>query len=84
MVYSDYVKNNMILPKKAKYTMQDYKKLVKAGYTPLQARFSCICSAIYYYYDIDCSADHISYKIMSADFAEKCRLETEKAKYAEV
>lgn len=48
MVYSDFVKNGLILPKKEKYTIKDFEKLVKAGTEPKQARFICICSAIFH------------------------------------
>lgn len=48
MVYSDVVKNGLILPRKEKYTKSDYKKLVKTGYLAKEARFICICSAIYH------------------------------------
>jgi hypothetical protein len=48
MVYSDIVKNDLILPRKEKYTIKDFEKLVKAGTEPKQARFICICSAIFH------------------------------------
>lgn len=48
MVYSEVVKNNLILDKKSKYTKVDYNNLIKKGITPNAARFICICSAIYY------------------------------------
>ena len=48
MVYSDIVKNGLILSKKKKYTIKDFEKLVKAGTEPKQARFICICSAIFH------------------------------------
>lgn len=48
MVYSDILKNGLLLPQKSKYTKRDFKKLVKAGNAPKEARFICLCSAIYY------------------------------------
>lgn len=48
MIYSDVIKNGLILPKKEIYTIRDFEKLVKAGTIPKVARFICICSAVYY------------------------------------
>lgn len=48
MVYSDILKNGLLLPQKSKYTKRDFEKLVKAGNAPKEARFICICSAIYH------------------------------------
>lgn len=48
MVYSDVVKNGLILSKKEKYTKIDFERLVKAGYSAKDARFICVCSAIYH------------------------------------
>lgn len=48
MIYSDVVKNGLILPKKSIYTIRDYSKLVKAGTAPKVARFICICSAVFH------------------------------------
>ena len=47
-VYSDVVNNDLILPKKAKYTKKDYEKLLKQGFEKSVARFICVCSAIYH------------------------------------
>lgn len=48
MIYSEVVKNGLILPKKSIYTIRDYNKLVKAGTAPKIARFICICSAVFH------------------------------------
>jgi len=48
MVYSDVLKRDLLLPKKAKYTKSDCDKLIKAGVNASEARFICICSAIYH------------------------------------
>lgn len=48
MVYSDIVKNGLILPKKEKYTIKDFNNLVNSGTEPKQARFICVCSAIFH------------------------------------
>lgn len=70
MVYSDIVNNNLILPKKEKYTMRDFKKLVNSGHTQLQARFIVICSSIYYH---EYEPGHISNKFMTEQFTIACR-----------
>lgn len=48
MTYSDVVAQKLILPKKNKYTLSDFKKLEDAGHMARVARFICICSAIYH------------------------------------
>ena len=48
MVYSDILKNGLLLPQKSKYTKRDFENLVKAGNAPKEARFICLCSAIHY------------------------------------
>lgn len=48
MVYSDVINNGLLLPKKDKYTKKDFDFLLKEGKKPKDARFICICSAIYY------------------------------------
>jgi len=48
MVYSEVVSSKKLLPKKSKYTKRDYDNLVKQGVKPNEARFICICSAVYY------------------------------------
>ena len=53
MVYSDIVNGKRLLPRKSKYTKRDYNKLVQSGVKPKEARFICICSAVYY--DVSCS-----------------------------
>lgn len=47
-VYSDVVKGGHILPKKQKYTMADFKRLVESGWSQLDARFIIICSAAHH------------------------------------
>lgn len=47
-VYSDVVDGGYILPKKDKYTMSDFKKLVKSGWNQIDARWIIICSAVYH------------------------------------
>lgn len=66
-VYSDVVSNNLILPKKEKYTITDFKKLVNDGWDQLSARFIVSCSAGYYNAEI-------SRKITSGDFRTLCEL----------
>ena len=48
MVYSDVINNGLILPRKNKYTKKDFNILISAGTEPKEARFICICSAIYH------------------------------------
>ena len=48
MVYSDVIKSGIVLPKKNKYTITDYKKLRETGHSVKNARFICICSAIFH------------------------------------
>lgn len=71
MVYSDVVKNGLILEKKKKYTISDFRKLVEAGFTQLQARFIVICSDIYYYYDEQ--ETHASKFFYTENFTLKCK-----------
>ena len=61
MLYSDVIKNGLILPKKEIYTIKDFKKLVKAGATTREARFICICSAIFH--DVEYSKTFDSLKM---------------------
>lgn len=46
-VYSDVVEGGYILDKKDKYTMADFKKLIKAGWNKIDARWIIICSTVY-------------------------------------
>lgn len=48
MVYSDVINNGLLLPHKNKYTKRDFNYLISSGTKPKEARFICICSAIYY------------------------------------
>lgn len=48
MIYSDIIKQGLILPKKQKYTKQDCKKLLQQGFSIKQAKFIVICSSIFY------------------------------------
>lgn len=48
MVYSDVIKAGMILPKKPRYTIRDYSKLRKQGFSIAAARFIVLCSAVYH------------------------------------
>lgn len=66
MVYKDIVNNGWIQPRKEKYTMRDFKKLLKAGFPPLTARFILVCSAAHYY--TTCSN-----VIYSRAFLRKCQ-----------
>ena len=70
MTYKEVVKNGLILPKKEKYTLKDFKKLVNAGYTQLEARFITICSGIFYF---DYEPGHVSQIFFSSDFTTKCK-----------
>ena len=48
MVYSDVIKNNLILPKKEKYTKRDFLNVLAHGFKSTEARFICIVSAVYH------------------------------------
>ena len=50
-VYTDVVNGGHLLPEKKKYTMKDFKALVKEGYSQVDARWVIICSHIYWHYD---------------------------------
>lgn len=67
MVYMEVVNNGWIQPRKEKYTMRDFKKLLKSGFPPLVARFVLLCSAAHY--ETDCSR-----VIYSRAFFQKCQL----------
>ncbi len=67
-VYSDVVNARLILPFKNKYTLADFKKLVKAGWSQLDARFIVLCS--WAYHDTDMS--HI---FDTNDFLIHCQYE---------
>ena len=67
MVYSDVVNEKKVLPKKAKYTKKDFNNLIKAGATAKNARFICICSAVYY--DVE-----YSYFFNSLECYKLCRM----------
>ena len=47
-VYSEVVGNKLILPKKEKYTKKEYNALRNFGFTHVEARFICLCSAAHY------------------------------------
>ena len=49
MGYHDMTGQSLILPKKEKYTIEDVRKLIKAGYKPKVARFIVYCSALYHF-----------------------------------
>lgn len=49
MGYHDMAGQSLILSKKEKYTIEDVRKLIKAGYKPKIARFIVYCSALYYF-----------------------------------
>ena len=48
MIYKDVIERNLVLPKKAKYTKADRDKLIKEGFKISEARFICVCSAVYH------------------------------------
>lgn len=48
MVFNDVVKSGMILPKKSRYTIREYRALRKKGYSSSLARFILVCSAVYH------------------------------------
>lgn len=48
MVYADVVKAGMILPKKARYTIRDFRGLREKRYSSSLARFILVCSAVYH------------------------------------
>ena len=48
LTMKDVLAKDLILPHKTRYTITDYKKLRKQGYSVNNARFICICSACYY------------------------------------
>lgn len=70
MTYSDVIKKNLILPQKNKYTISDFKKLVKTGYTQLEARFILICTDIFYNYENKSALPAYFYK---EKFTLKCK-----------
>lgn len=47
-VYNDVVKNGLILAKKEKYTMRDFRKICK-DFDQCTALFILTCSAMYHY-----------------------------------
>lgn len=66
-IYSDVVKNNLILPKKRKYTIQDFRKLLAEGWNQIDARWIVLCSAVYW----DAEPNK---KMESAKFLTLCQL----------
>ena len=48
MTMREVINNGLILPKKERYTISDFRKLLKSGNPVNVARFICICSAIYH------------------------------------
>lgn len=49
MGYHDTAGQSLILPKKEKYTIKDVRRLIKAGYKLMVARFIVYCSALYHF-----------------------------------
>lgn len=47
-VYSDVVNNNLILPRKRKYTISDFRKLLAEGWSQIDARWIVLCSAVFW------------------------------------
>lgn len=47
-VYSDVVNSGLILIKKEKYTKSDFNRLVKIGWSQLDAQWIVVCSAAYH------------------------------------
>lgn len=47
-VYEDVVRMGLIIEKKTKYTMRDFRKLEKDGYSQIDAQFIVVCSAAYH------------------------------------
>jgi len=50
-VYMDVVNGGHLLPEKKKYTLRDFKALVKEGYSQVDARWIVICSHLYYHWN---------------------------------
>lgn len=48
MTMREVIGNGLILPKKERYTISDFRKLLKSGNPVNVARFICICSAIHH------------------------------------
>lgn len=66
-VYSDVVNANLILPQKRKYTINDFRKLLKEGWSQLDARWIVLCSAVYW----DAEPNK---KLESSDFLKMCQV----------
>lgn len=66
-VYSDVVNANLILPQKRKYTITDFRKLLKEGWNQVDARWIVLCSAVYW----DAEPNK---KLESADFLKMCQV----------
>lgn len=73
MNYSYIINNNLLVQKKEKYTIKDFKKLVAAGFTQTEARFILICSLIYYYDVCIENYNRLSKYMWSEAFTIKCR-----------
>ena len=65
-VYSDVVNTGLILPKKQKYTIRDFRKLLTEGWNQVDARWIILCSAAYW------NAEP-NKKLESANFLKLCQ-----------
>ena len=63
MTFSDVAQQGLILPKKKLYTVRDFKRLVEKGVLPKEARFICMCSAIYHSTNYSKSFNSVSMRI---------------------
>ena len=70
-VYSDVVNAGFILPYKRKYTMYDFKKLVRKGWSQVDARWIILCSEVYYHYEV--KEVSITKEIETGIFLDLCK-----------
>lgn len=66
-VYSDVVNAGLILPKKKKYTITDFRKLLAEGWDQVDARWIVLCSSTYW------KAEY-NKRLESGKFLELCQM----------
>lgn len=66
-VYSDVINAGLILPKKQKYTIRDFRKLLTEGWSQVDARWIILCSAVYW-------NTEPNKKLESANFLKLCQM----------
>ena len=72
-VYTHVINGGHLLPEKKKYTMRDFKNLVKEGYSQVDARWVLICSNIYWHYPN--TSKGLSQEIDTARFYRLCQMD---------